>query len=187
MPESVAVKVTVVETATWLVVTVNVAVVAPAATLTEAGVFATELEEASETTRPDGPAALPSVTVPVTDEVPPTTVVGETDIDVSTAGVMRSEGLNVALPRDAEITAVVFVETAEVVIVNVPVVAPPATVTLAGVTALVELELKAIVRPPVGAAVFSDTVPVDELPPTTELGLRLKPVNAGGLIVSVPC
>jgi hypothetical protein len=78
-PDSEAVSVTLVAVVTRLVVTVNVALVAPAATLTEEGSFAAELDDESVTTKPDGPAALPSVTVPLTTvEDPPITDVGET-------------------------------------------------------------------------------------------------------------
>jgi len=65
---------------------------------------------------------------------------------------MSNEGLNVALPREAVITAVVFVETGDVVIVNVAEVAPAAIVTVTGVTPLEESELNVTARPPVGAA-----------------------------------
>ena len=43
----------------------NVAVVAPAGTVTEVGMVTAVLVELSETTSPDGPAALARVTVPV--------------------------------------------------------------------------------------------------------------------------
>lgn len=64
---------------------------------------------------------------------------------------------------------------------------PLATVTVAG-TLTEELPVvKAITRPPVGAAVPSVTVPVDVLPPFTVVGLIVRLVIAGGLIVNVPC
>jgi hypothetical protein len=182
VPESEAVSVTLVAAVTWLVVTVNVAVVAPAAT------FADELDDESVTTEPDGPAALPSVTVPVTTVGdPPTTDVGETAKVVSTAGVMWSDGFIETVPRVAVITAVVFVETGKVVMVKVAVVAPPGTVTVAGVTALDELELSVTDMPAAGAAMKIVTVPLDEVPPTTVVGLRVSPVSSGGLIVKVAC
>jgi len=58
-----------------------------------------------------------------------------------------------------------------VVTVNVAVVAPAGTVTLAGVAAALELSESDTAAPPVGAAALSVTVPVDELPPTTLVGL----------------
>src|SRR5438876_5434073 len=68
---------TVVDASTALVLTVNVALVAPAAIVTLDGVLATFvlLLESVTTAPPDGAAPL-SVTVPVEDCVPPTTLVG---------------------------------------------------------------------------------------------------------------
>jgi hypothetical protein len=68
---------TVVDANTALVLTVNVALVAPAATITLDGVLATFvlLLESVTTAPPEGAAAL-RVTVPVEDCTPPTTFVG---------------------------------------------------------------------------------------------------------------
>jgi hypothetical protein len=76
--------------------------------------------------------------------------------------------------------------TAEVVIVNVPLVAPAATVTLAGTWAAdVLLLVRVTTAPPDGAAPVKVTVPVDEVPPITELGLRLTEVSAAAVTVRV--
>ena len=66
-----------VDASTVLVLTVNVALVAPATTVTLDGVLATFvlLLESVTTAPPEGAAPL-SVTVPVEDCVPPTTLVG---------------------------------------------------------------------------------------------------------------
>ena len=81
------------------------------------------------------------------------------------------------------------VPTALVVTVNVAVVAPAATVTLAGTCAAVVLLLdSATLAPPVGAAPLSVTVPVDEAPPVTLAGLRETEESdtvAAGFTVSV--
>ena len=70
--------VTAVVAATGLVVAVNVAVVAPAATVTDAGTWAAAvLLEVNVTTAPPVGAGPLSVTVPV-EEVPPGTVAGLT-------------------------------------------------------------------------------------------------------------
>jgi hypothetical protein len=76
--------------------------------------------------------------------------------------------------------AVVLVATAFVVTVNVAVVALAATLTLAGtVAAAVLLLLSFTTTPPVGAAPLSVTVPVDEVPPVTPVGLKLTELSAG--------
>jgi len=80
--------------------------------------------------------------------------------------------------------------TALVPTVNVAVVAPAATVTLAGTRATLVLLLEsAICAPPAGAGPLNVTVPVEELPPTTLVGLSVKEVGVGdgggtGLTVS---
>lgn len=69
--------VTLVDAVTALVVTVNVALVAPAATVTLEGVLATAvLLLARETIAPPAGAAPLNVTVPVEDCIPPVTAVG---------------------------------------------------------------------------------------------------------------
>ena len=76
--------------------------------------------------------------------------------------------------------------TAEVVIVNVALVAPAATVTLARTWAAVVLLLvRVTTAPPDGAGPVKVTVPVDEVPPITELGLRLTEVSAAAVTVRV--
>src|SRR6267154_3473870 len=100
---------TVVDASTTLVLTVNVALVAPAAIVTLDGVLATFvlLLESVTTAQPDGAAPL-SVTVPVEDCVPPTTLVGfsvsEESVGVGVgAGVTVSEAELVAPPEVPEL------------------------------------------------------------------------------------
>ncbi len=79
----------------------------------------------------------------------------------------------------------VEVPTALVVTVNVALVLPPATVTLAGTVAAEVLLLDSdTTTPPAGAALPSVTVPWDGLPPTTLVGLSVTVLNAGGVTVS---
>jgi hypothetical protein len=78
--------------------------------------------------------------------------------------------------------------TVLVVIVNVAVVAPAATVTLAGTVATEVRLLESVTAiPPAGAGPFRVTVPVDGLPPCTLVGLRVKDDIVGALTVKVAC
>jgi hypothetical protein len=176
--------VTGVEAVTVLVVTVNVAVVAPVATVTLAGtVAAAELSDRVTTAPPVG-AALVSVTVPV-EEAPPVTLVGlivtADRLDDAATGVTVNVAVRVVPPNDPVIVTGVEAVTVLVVTVNVAVVAPAATVTLAGTVAAVELPDSVTTAPPAGAGVFSVTVPVEEAPPTTEVGLTLTADSAVGV------
>ena len=78
-----------------------------------------------------------------------------------------------------------------VVIVKVALVAPAGTVTLAGTVVVLELAESDTDAPPAGAAALNVTVPVEELPPATLVGLSESAESvatgggAGGLIVSV--
>src|SRR5262245_8767252 len=84
----------------------------------------------------------------------------------------------------AAVTAVVFT-------VKLALVAPAATVTLAGTVATAVFELDNVTTvPPAGAGALSVTVAVDVLPPVTLVGLSVKEatvtvVAAGGFTVSV--
>src|SRR5207249_6455509 len=61
-----------------------------------------------------------------------------------------------------------------VVTVKVALVAPAATVTLVGTVAAAVLALlRPTTAPPAGAPAVNVTVPCDELPPTTEVGVTL--------------
>jgi hypothetical protein len=81
---------------------------------------------------------------------------------------------------EAEMVAVVVVETEVVATVNLAVVAPAATVTIAGTVAYPLLEDRVTINPPVGAARLMVTVPVDDPPPVTDVGDKLKPVTVLG-------
>ena len=76
--------------------------------------------------------------------------------------------------------------TALVVAWKVAVVCPAATVTDEGTCAAAVFELvKLTTAPPVGAGVSRVTVPVDDTPPSTEVGLTLTPVSAANGAVTV--
>jgi hypothetical protein len=68
--------------------------------------------------------------------------------------------------------------------VNVAVVAPAATDTVAGTVAAALLEVSATNPPPAGAALARVTVPVDEYPPPTEVGLKEMVETGTGLTVT---
>ena len=68
--------------------------------------------------------------------------------------------------------------------VNVALVAPAATVTLAGTRAAVVLLLEsATCAPPVGAGPLNVTVPVDEFPPTTLAGFTVSEESEAAVVL----
>ena len=68
--------------------------------------------------------------------------------------------------------------------VNVALVLPERTTTVAGTDAVVKFEFKFTKVPPDGAIELIVTVPVAEEPPITEAGLSVNVVSVGALIVS---
>jgi len=137
-------------------------------------------------TSPPAGAGLEIVTVPVV-ALPPTTEVGLTVTPTIVGAVTVSAADRVAVPSAAVIVAERFAATAVVLTVNAPIVWPAAIVKLvATVTPPEVLSLaKAIARPPVGAALEIVTVPVELVPPTTEVGLSTRAVSLGAQTVSV--
>ena len=165
-------------------VTVNVAVVAPAATVTLAGTVAAPLLLDSATMDPPVGATPFKVTVPV-EGFPLTTLVGLNVKFESEGGLIVR--VPVAVPPFALAVTVTGVEAATgvVVTVKVAVVAPAATVTLAGVLAEELSSDKVTTVPPVGEGPFKVTVPVEEVPPVTLAGLNVTVEGDGGLMVNV--
>jgi hypothetical protein len=161
--------VTVVDVITALVLTVKLAVVAPAATVTLAGTRAAPvLLHESDTTAPPVGAAPLNVTVPVENCVPPVTLVGFSVNEDSVtggggAGFTVSVAVLVVPPNAALIVTAVVTLTALVLTVKLAVAAPAATVTLAGTRAAPVLLLESVTTaPPAGAAPLNVTVPVDD-------------------------
>lgn len=169
---------------TAIVLMVKVADFAPAATVTDAGTVAFVELEAKVTEKPPEGAAPLIVTVPV-EVFPPTTDVGESANPVSTGGLIVSDAVRLVVPKDAEIVALVALVTPEVDTVKVVDVAPEGTVTLDGRVALEVLDDRLTATPLGPAGPFRVTVPVEEAPPVTEVGDKLRPVSVGVLIVSV--
>jgi hypothetical protein len=165
--------VTEVDEATPLVVIVKLDLVAPAGIVTLAGTCAAEvLLLDNVTTAPPAGAAPFRLTVPV-ELFPPTTDVGLLVTEERLAALTVRLVLRVS-PYVPEIVTEVLAETGLVVIVNVADVLPAATVILAGTCATAVLLLWSVtVAPPEGAAPLKVTVPVDVLPPTTDVGLPL--------------
>ena len=152
--------VTEVDEETAAVVSVKVAVVLPAVTLTEAGTGAAEvlLLDSVITVPPVG--AVPDrVTVPC-DAVPPLTEVGIRLRELKVGGATVNVAVFDAPPKVAVMVTEVEEETAAVVIVKVAVVPPSAMVTDAGTVAADVLLLDSVTTvPPVGADPDKVTVP----------------------------
>jgi len=184
----VALMVAVIFAVTAVVAVVNVADVLPEATVTDAGTvtpLATSLLERVTTVPPAG-AGPDRVTVP--DELaPPVTDVGFRAALSSVGAVTVSAAVLVVEPRTALIVAETLAVTPVVEVVKVAVVLPEATVTDAGtVTPLAVLLLERLTAvPPVGAGLESVTVPVELVPPITEVGLRVTPLRTGAVTAIV--
>lgn len=168
----VAVMLALVEEATGVVVMANVAVVAPAATVTVAGTDALVEPELKETETPPVGAPELSVTVPVEDR-PPKTDVGESDNEVSATGLIVRVAVTEPPPDAAVIVGVEPVVEATVLTVNVPDVLPDGIVIEAGTVALALLDVSVTTVPAAGAALLSVTVPVTVLPAMTDVGERV--------------
>ena len=85
----------------------------------------------------------------------------------------------------AVIVALVLVATALVVTVKLAEVAPDGTVTDAGTVAAALLLERVTTKPAVGAALVMVTVPVDETPPTTVVGLSDSAATVGAVMLRV--
>jgi hypothetical protein len=112
------------------------------------------------------------VTVPV-DDVPPGTDVGLTVTELMNGGSIVSDTLNVVPFKVAETVTVWVVATGTVIALNVAVVAPATTVTLAGTVQLALFEANVKVTPPAAAGAFNVIVLTELPPPTTDAVLAL--------------
>lgn len=150
---------------TAVVLTRNVAVFWPAATVTVLGTVTEVSLQERETMRPPVGAGPENVTVPV-ELSPPGKVVGFSVSEASANGVISNVTIADVPLSVAVIVAAVVVLTLIVPAVNVAVVCPAGTVTVAGTdTRLLHVRETAI--PPAGAGPPRVTVPTVVLPPTT--------------------
>jgi len=136
-------------------VTLKVWLVAPATTVTFVGTVAEAFELESVTTVPPAGATWLRVTVPVA--VPPLAMVDGVTVNPERAtGVAAATTVNVAdllvPPSDPVSVTGVSLVTAVVVTLKVAVVAPSATVTLAGTVAAALSLTSPTIAPPAGAA-----------------------------------
>src|ERR1041385_897713 len=161
--------------ATVCPVTANVAVVAPAGTVTLAGTVATVASALdSATAAPPAGGAAGAVTVPVTVFPPLTDVADSVSAASDTApgaGLTFNTAVCVTWPAVAEIAAKSGAATVCDVTVNVVLVLPAGTVTFGGtVAAATLLLLTPTAVPPAGAAPVSVTVAVALVPLLTVVG-----------------
>jgi hypothetical protein len=145
----------------------KVAVVLPAATVTEFGTVAdAPVIETATTAPPEGAAAL-RVIVPA-ETLPPSTLVGliVTEARTAAGGMVKVVPLLTPL-KVAEISADAFVLGAEVIITNVALVLPAGITTPPGTVASALSLDSATKAPSAGAGSVRVTVPIAVPPPTT--------------------
>ena len=188
LPLSDAVTVTAWFAVTVPAVAVNVALVAPDATVTDAGAVSAVLLSETVTTDPPLGAAPETVTVQI-EAAPETTLAGAQPrlLTVTAAGVTVTLAVFELPLSDAVTVTAWFAVTVPAVAVNVALVAPDATVTDAGAVSAVLLSETVTTDPPPGAAPESVTVQVEAAPDTTDAGAqpRLLTVTAAGGTVTV--
>jgi len=88
-------------------------------------------------------------------------------------------------PYVAVIVTLTGLVTVVVATVNVAVLLPAEMFTVAGTVADVELDDSEITAPPTPIGPLRVTVPVEEFPPTTDVGLSVTLVRVGALMVNV--
>ena len=117
-------------------------------------------------------------------ETPPTTSEGDRVTDLTCGALTVSVAVIWTVPSVAPIVACAVVETAFVVMEKVAEDWPADTETEAGTVAAALFDVSMTASPPVGAAPVSLTVPVELVPPVTDVGLRVNEESCGGFTVS---
>jgi hypothetical protein len=160
-----------------VVVIVNIALVAPAGTVTLGGTCAADVSELERvTSTPPAGAGLLRVTVPC-DDWPPVAVVGFRLKDASVAGGRISRFNCTVLLRLAKMATLVTCPTGCVVTVKLALLCPCGMVTLGGTEATAGLLLPNVTTAPPGPAtqpLRNETVPWTVPPPPTVVALKLK-------------
>lgn len=184
-PFAVAVTFTSVSAGTGVVDTEKVPFVEPAGTVSVAGTVA-ELEELERfTTSPPVEAIPERVTVPVAF-TPPVTCAGliVTEMGTRLAESPAFRTCNVPFAETLLMTAVTVtvldVSVFAVAALKVIFVEPAGTVILAGSVTIESPLVSATTAPPTGATPFSTTVPLELLPPTTDVGASVTDTGARG-------
>ena len=163
------------------VVIENVAVVAPAGTVTDGGTEATCGSPLARPTVVDTAAAPLSRTVPVETE-PAKTLDG---LRESVIAQTFSTADRVTPPAAADTVIALDARTWDVVTTNEAPVAPGLTETVPGTDAAGSLDDRLTVNPAAGAGPLKATAAADVPPPTTEVGESESVVTAGGETVNV--
>lgn len=175
-PFSVTDMVAVPSAATRDVATLNVAVVAPAATDTVGSTAANDESDESGSTKPPAGAGLLKTIVP-TEGVSPNTEVEES-FSVAILGALTVTLTVLVTPfSETVIGAGLLAATVEVATGNVAVVAPPGTTTVEGMATKEDPPVRSITMPADGAGARNVTMPVAVAPPTTDGALRPNPAR----------
>lgn len=182
MPFNVAVIVAAFTTETGNVVTLKVAVVELPATDTVVGTVAQlMLDETATDTPPVGAGPL-RVNVPV-EGAPPCTIGGLTLTLTMLGALIAKAAWAVVTPKVPVIVAEVEIATAFVVTVKLTELVPAATVTELGTVAEPVFDDKVTTAPLEPALPLRVTVPIEEVPPMTVVGLTVTLDSVAGVTV----
>jgi hypothetical protein len=165
-------------------VALNVVVVAPAATITDAGTVSEALLLASVTLEPPAGEIWVSVTVQVLTALCPRLVGLQATPETRTGASRLIVAVCELLPRVAVTVALCLLAIeAAAVALNVAVVAPAATVTDAGTVSEALLLASVTLAPPVGVAELKITVQLEAALVITFTGLQVRDEMMGTMML----